>query len=482
MTKPAPITPDKDLSNPVLEVDEQLVDDLSSLLDTGQRGMVLNLVADLHPADLARLISHLPRDEAEQLFEWLPADVAADVVDDLDDTFRADLLEEVETERLAEIIDELDTDEAADVLADLPEEVASQVLPELEDAAELRELLAYDEETAGGIMATELVAVSPSWTVAEATEEVRRNAETVEEIFVVFVVDETERLKGFVSLKRLLLSPAEARIGDVMKTDVPSVPTEVDQEEVARIMERYDLVSLAVVDADGCLVGRITIDDVVDVIREEAEEDIQRMSGITGDEEPTDSVLRITRGRLPWLLLGMIGAGFAGSVIGAFEHTISKVSILAAFIPVVMAMAGNAGIQSSAIIVQGLASGDVWSTDMMRRLGKETVVALINGVALAIAIALFVFVVFVGMAQLFPNVIHPVEQPFRLAVTAGLSLFVVILLAASIGTTIPLFLNRFGIDPALATGPFITTSNDIIGLIVFFALATLLYLPYVTAG
>ena len=477
MTNPATRMPD-DRSG-LIEVDEQLVDDISALLETEQRGMVLNLVADLHPADLARLISHLPRDEAEQLFHWLPAEVAADVVDDLDDTFRADLLEEVETERLTEIIDELDTDEAADVLGDLPEAVASQVLPELEDAADVRELLAYDEETAGGIMATELVAVPPTWTVAEATEEVRRNAETVEEIFVIFVVDEAERLLGFVSLKRLLLSPAEALIGDIMKADVPSVPTEVDQEEVARIVERYDLVSLAVVDADRCLVGRITIDDIVDVIREEAEEDIQRMSGITGDEEPTDSVLRITKGRLPWLLLGMIGAGFAGSVIGAFEETINKVSILAAFIPVVMAMAGNAGIQSSAIIVQGLASGDVWSTDMMRRLGKEVLVAVINGVALAFAIAVFVYVVFVGLAQLMPDVVSPAAEPLRLAATAGLSLFVVILLAASIGTTIPLFLNRFGIDPALATGPFITTSNDIIGLIVFFVLATLLYLPYV---
>lgn len=478
MTKPATIPTDKDRAS-LIEVDEQLVDDISALLDTGQRGMVLNLVADLHPADLARLISHLPRDEAEQLFDWLPADLGGDVLADLDDAFRADLLEEAEPERLTELIDELDTDDAADVLADLDDEVASQVLPELEDAEDIRELLAYDEETAGGIMASELVAVPPSWTVAEATEEVRRNAETVEEIFVIFVVDEAERLEGFVSLKRLLLSPSHALIGDVMKREVLSVTTEIDQEEVVRIMGRYDLVSLAVVDADHRLVGRITIDDAMDVIREEAEEDIQRMSGITGDEEPTDSVLRITRGRLPWLLLGMIGAGFAGSVIGAFEETINKVSILAAFIPVVMAMAGNAGIQSSAIIVQGLASGDVWSSDMMRRLGKEVVVAVVNGVALALAIAVFVFVVFVGLAQLFPDVVRPAAEPIRLAATAGLSLFVVILLAATIGTTIPLFLDRFGVDPALATGPFITTSNDIIGLIVFFVLATLLYLPYV---
>ena len=478
MTKPANMSPEEELSGQALEVDEQLVEDISSLLDAGQQGMVLNLVADLHPADLARLLTHLSRDEAEQLFYWLPIDLGGDVLADLDDTLRVDILEEAGTRQLTKLIDELDTDEAADVLADLPDAVASKVLSQIEDAEEVRELLGYDEETAGGIMATELVSVLPSWTVAEATEEVRRNAETVEEIYLLFVVDEQERLEGFVSIKRLLLSPAEALIGSVMKHDIVSVRTDLDQEEVARIMERYDLVSLAVIDEERRLVGRITIDDVVDVIREEAEEDIQRMSGISGDEEPTDTVLEITKGRLPWLLLGMIGAGLAGSVIGTFEEVINAIPILAAFIPVVMAMAGNAGIQSSSIIVQGLASGDLWSSDLMRRLGKETVVALINGVALGIVIAIFVFVVFVGLSSLFPNSITTVAYPFRLAMTAGLSLFLVILLATIIGTTVPLFLHRVGVDPALATGPFITTSNDIIGLIVFFALATLLYLPF----
>ncbi|MFB3133641.1 MAG: magnesium transporter [Rhodothermales bacterium] len=476
MTTLALITSEKERSSVGLEVDEQLVDDISELLEAQQRGMVLNLVADLHPGDLAQLISHLPRDEAKQLFYWLPTDIGGETLADLDDALRADLLEEVQPERITELIDELDTDDAADVLADLDEEVALQVLPELEDAADVRELLTYDEETAGGIMATELVAVLPTWTVAETTEEVRRNAETVEEIFAVFVIDQAERLEGVVTLKRLLLSPAETLINDIMKPDVISIMTEVDQEEVARVMERYDLVSLPVVDADRCLVGRITIDDVVDVIREEAEEDIQRMVGITGDEEPTDSVLRITRGRLPWLLLGMLGAMLAGAVIGSFEEELQAVPVLAAFIPVVMAMAGNAGIQSSAIIVQGLASGDVWSSGIVSRLTKETGVALVNGVALALAIAGFVFVVFVGLAQVFPGTIPEVALPAKLALTAGLSLFVVILLATCIGTTIPLLLDRFDIDPALATGPFITTSNDIIGLVIFFVLATLLYL------
>ena len=448
----------------LLEVDNELVENIATLLRAEQRGMVLNLIADLYPADLARLLSHLPFDEAQRLFRWMPPEQGSDVLAELDSAFRADLLEEERPQRLTALLDDLDTDDAADVLADLSDEVALRVLPDLEDADDLRELLGYGEETAGGIMAREFVAVPIHWTVADVTEEVRRNAETVEEIYAVFVIDEDEKLCGVISLKRLLLSPADARIDTVMREDLISVTTDVDQEEVARIMERYDLVSLPVVDSAGRLLGRITIDDVVDVIREEAEEDMQRMSGISGDEEPTDTVLRITRGRLPWLLLGMVGAGLSGLVIGSFEHALEQAVVLAAFIPVVMAMAGNAGIQSSAIVVQGLASGDLWSSDIMRRLGKEVLVALINGAALAVILAAFVVIVGLGLDTL------------RLALTAGLSLFLVILLATCIGTTVPIFLHRAGIDPALATGPFITTSNDIIGLAVFFLLATLLYL------
>ncbi len=459
---------EQDRPGALLDVDEQLLDDVSALLDAGERGMVLNLVADLYPVDLARLVSHLPLDEARQLLRWLDPETGADMLADLDSSFRAELLEEVHHERLTELIDELDTDDAADVLADLDEEVAFKILPELEDADDLRELMGYGEETAGGIMAVEFVAVPDSWTVAEATEEVRRNAETVEEVYAVFVVDAAGGLVGVVSLKRLLLSPADMPIRNIMKADLISVTPEVDQEEVARIMERYDLVSLPVVSEDGTLLGRITIDDIVDVIRDEAEEDIQRMSGISGDEEPTDSVLRISRGRLPWLMLGMLGAGLSGAVIGSFESALEEAVILATFIPIVMAMAGNAGIQSSAIIVQGLASGDVWVTDIFRRLGKEALVALINGLVLAVTLAIVVFML--GTLKLInANTLH-------LAMTASLALFVVILLATVIGTTVPILLTRFHVDPALATGPFITTTNDIIGLAVFFLLASLLYL------
>ena len=447
-----------------LDVDGALVDDLAALLESGQRGMVLNLVLDLYPADIARLLGHLPFGQAQKLFRWLPPEQGSDVLAELDSSFRSDLLEEVETPQLTALIDELDTDDAADVLADLDDEVAREVLPQLEDEADLRELLGYGEETAGGIMAREYVVVQLDWTVADATEEVRRNAEHVEDVYVVYVTDEDGQLAGYVKLKQLLLSRATTRVKAIMEPDVISVTTGVDQEEVARIMERYDLVSLPVIDVDGRLVGRITIDDIVDVIRDEAEEDIQRMSGLSGAEAPTDTVLRITRGRLPWLMLGMVGAGLSGLVIGSFEDALEQAVVLAAFIPVVMAMAGNAGIQSSAIVVQGLASGDVWSSDVSRRLGKEVLVALINGLALSLSLAGFVLAVGLG------------GDSVRLALTAALSLFIVILLATCIGTTVPLLLHRMHVDPAIATGPFITTSNDILGLAVFFLLATLLYL------
>ncbi|GIV61078.1 MAG: magnesium transporter MgtE [Rhodothermaceae bacterium] len=452
-----------------IELDQELVDNIRSLLEAGQRGMVLNIVADLHPADLASLMEHLSFDEARQLFQWLPVEQAGEVLAELDDDYRAELLEAESLQRLTAMLGELDTDDAADVLADLPEEVARTVLPHLEDAADLQELLTYEEDSAGGLMAREFVAVPVSWTVAEAIEELRRHADVVEDVYSVFAVDEQGHLQGTVSLKQLLLADPDARIGDIMDTDVDYVTADVDQEEVARLMERYDLVSLPVVDEQGRLIGRITIDDVVDVIREEAEEDIQRMSGVAGGEEPTDSVLRIVQGRLPWILAGMVGSGVAAFVIGYFSGALAVVPVLASFIPIVMATAGNAGIQSSAIAVQGLASGDVWASDILRRMLKELLVGLLNGFTAALIMGVFILIA----GHLYPD---KITDPVRLALTSGAALMIVIVLATVIGATIPLLLNRIGIDPAIATGPFITGSNDILGTLIFFWLATHFYL------
>lgn len=446
-----------------LEVDAELVDEISALIDTGQRGMVMNLVADLFPADMSRLLSHLPLDEAKQLFQWLPIEDASEVIAELDSSFRVSLLQQVQPSRLTALLDELDTDDAADVLADLPEDVAQRILPHLEDAADLEELLGYAEDTAGGIMGTEFVAVHEQWTVADATEQVRRNAERIGEIYGVFVIDEEGLLRGIVSLKRILLSPSHVTVGSIMDPDVVSVRTQVDQEEVARIMQRYDLVVLPVVDDEGRLVGRITIDDVVDVIREEAEEDIQLMSGVSGLDH-TASVYRASRGRLPWIFMGMAGAAVAGLVIRNFEAALEEALVLASFIPIMMSTAGNVGIQCSAIIVQGLASGELWSGSILRQLFRELRIALVNGLVLSAAVALVV------------PLLMQADHIWRLALTASSALLSVTVLATIIGTTVPLVLEKLNIDPALATGPFITTSNDVVGLTVYFLLATAIYL------
>ena len=465
MEKPAPITEEKERQPGLLEVDGDLVNDIAALLNSGTDGMVRNLVADLYPADLALLLSHLSSEGAERLFHLLPNEKAGLVLAELDDAFRSRLLEEAHTDRLTELLEHLETDDAADVLADLPADVAFEVLPRLEDSEDVRELLGYDEESAGGIMGTEFVAVPIHWTVAEATEEVRRKADTVQDVYAVFVVDEQQKLVGTISLKRLLLSPASTLVSEIMDTDVITTTPEVDQEEVGRIMQRYDLVSLPVVGPRGRMLGRITIDDIVDVIREEAEEDIQLMSGMSGREEPTDSVYRIIKGRLPWLLLGMFGAGLSGLVIGRFESALEQAVVLASFIPIMMATAGNAGIQSSAIVVHGLASGEVWTTDIFRRIFKELGVGLLDGVILGAVLGAAVLILPLDA-----------QSTSRLALTAMSSMLIVIVLATVNGTAVPLLLHKLGIDPATAMGPFITTTNDILGLTVYFVLATILYL------
>jgi magnesium transporter len=447
----------------LLEVDESVVNDIVTLLSEGQRGMVLNLVADLYPADVALLLRRLPDDEAQRLFRWLPPELGSDVVAEMEDAVRAALMEELAPETLTDLIDVLDTDDAADVLADLPEETALQVLPDLGDAEDLTELLEYGEETAGGIMAREYVAIPPDWTLQKATEEVRRNAADVEEVYTAYVVDENGTLLGTLSLKQLLLSAGSVKVRDVMDPDFISVAPEVDQEEVGRVVRRYDLVSVPVVDESGRMMGRITVDDVVDVIRDEAEEDIQLMSGLTGQEGTVDTAVEVSRGRLPWLIVGLVGSGLSGTVIGVFEATLEQAVVLATFIPIVTAMGGNAAVQSAAIAVQGLGSGELWLSDAFKRIGKEMVVALLNGVVVAALLCGTVAALGMGNVTM-------------LVATLGLTMLCVSLVATTNGALIPFLLTWLGIDPASAMGPFVTTLNDILGLAIYFLIATALYL------
>jgi magnesium transporter len=463
MSPAPPDTPIDERPAGLLEVDAGVVDDFTALLAHGQRGMVLNLVADLYPADIALLLRHLPFDEAQQLLRWLPPEIAGDTVAELEDTYRASLLEDLPQTNLTQLLDALDTDDAADVLADLPEEVALDLLPTLEDTDDLTELLDYGEETAGGLMAREFVSIRPDWTFAEATEQVRRSSEEVDELYTAYVTDPDGTLVGVLSLKQLLLSPADALVRDVMETEFISVTTGVDQEEVGRIVQRYDLVSVPVLDEHGRLMGRITIDDVVDVIRDEAEEDIQIMSGLTGDEGTSDTIFRISRGRLPWLIVGLIGSGLSGSVITTFEGALQQAVVLATFIPIVTAMGGNAAVQSAAIAVQGLSSGELWVDDIFKRVGKEVAVAMVNGGVVAALLCTAVAVFNLG-------------DPGLLIATLGLTMLTISVMATTNGALIPFILTRFGIDPASAMGPFVTTLNDILGLTVYFLIATYIYL------
>ena len=461
---PAPsIAPEGSRPSGLLELDESVVDDIVALLADGQRGMVLNLVADLYPADVALLLHHLPTTEAKQLFRWLPPEVASDTLVELEDAYRADLLKELSATALTDLLDALDTDDTVDVLADLPDELALELLPDLKDTEDLIELLEYGEETAGGLMAREYVSMPPDWTLQEATEEVRRNADAVDEVYTAYVVDADGLLVGVVSLKQLLLSSATVPVRDIMETDFISVSVDVDQEEVGQLVQRYDLLSVPVVDEAGRMLGRITIDDVVDVIRDEADEDIQLMSGLTGEEETVDTVMQVSRGRLPWLVVGLVGSGLSGLVIGTFEGTLQRAVVLATFIPIVTAMGGNAAVQSAAIAVQGLGSGELWLRDAFRRLGKEMLVALLNGTV--IAGLLCGTVAALGMGDV-----------GTLVTTLGLTMVSVSLVATTNGALIPFVLTWVGIDPASAMGPFVTTLNDIIGLAIYFLIATTLYL------
>ena len=447
----------------LLEVDESVVDDIATLLTERQRGMVLNLVADLYPADVALLLRRLPDAEAGRLFRWLPPEMGADVLAEMEDAVRAALLDDLPRDTLIDLIDALDTDDAADVLADLPDRVALEVLPDLEDAADLTELLEYGEETAGGIMAREYVALAPDQTLQEATEAVRRSAADVDDVYTAYVVDEAGTLLGTLSLKQLLLSAGAVKVRDVMDADFISVAPRVDQEEVGRVVQRYDLVSVPVVNDTGRMMGRITIDDVVDVIRDEAEEDMQLMSGLTGEEETVDSAVQVSRGRLPWLIVGLVGSGLSGTVIGAFEATLQQAVVLATFIPVVTAMGGNAAVQSAAIAVQGLGAGELWLSDAFKRIGKEMLVALLNGVV--VAGLLCGTVALLGMGDV-----------TMLVATLSLTMLSVSLVATTNGALIPFLLTWLGVDPASAMGPFVTTLNDIMGLAIYFLIATALYL------
>ncbi len=420
-------------------------------------------IFNLHVADIASVIDELDNQSANFIYKLLDEERQADVLIELDEDIREDLLKTFSTKEIARQLENLDSDDAADVIAELPKDKVEEVISHITDdeaAEDIVDLLNYDEDSAGGLMQKEFIKAKLDWPVNRCVVELRRQAENVEKVFTIYVVDNVDRLVGFLSLKSLLFASPNTKISDLFQDrNMISVKTNDDSEEVAKIMEKYDLVSVPVVDLQNKLVGRITIDDVVDVIKEEADKDFQMASGISEMVEASDSIWRISRARMPWLLIGMLGGILGAQVISGFEVGISEVPALAFFIPLITAMGGNVGVQSSAIVVQSLAKGNDQFGSILKKILKESLVGIVNGLVLSIIIY---------------GIGHAFESPV-LGIVVSLSLFTVMLFAAIFGTLIPLLLDKYNIDPALATGPFITTLNDVLGLFIYLTIGVLLY-------
>lgn len=446
----------------MLELTQDFLDHLQAQIESGKDVKLAETLGEIHPKDVADIFDALKREETLYLYRLLDPDQRSEVIAELEEDIREELLSSLSSKEIAEdVIEGLESDDAADALADLPEAKVEEALRLVDDqgsASDVRELLNYEEGTAGALMAVELVKVQEDWTVARAIREIRAQASDVDNIYTIYVVDEAGRLNGRLSLKSLLLNASSARsILRDLKDDDDLVTVQADESEevVVKMMERYNLVALPVVDDAGLLLGRITIDDAVDVLIEDAERDYQLASGISEDVESKDSVWALTRARLPWLLIGL-GGGIGGAyVIGAFD--IENNPEMALFIPLIAAMGGNVGVQSSAIVVQGLASANVNMGNLVGRLLKELSVGLVNGLICS-AVILFTSVA-LGFG-------------WTLSTTVSASLLCVIVFAALFGAFVPLMLDKRNIDPALATGPFITTANDIMGLIIYFSIGS----------
>lgn len=445
------------------ELTKEFFETLQDAISTENVAWINENVCELHEADIAAIIDELEDDEAAYLYRLLDEESQSDVLVELDEDVRERLLKTFSTKEIAGQLENLDSDDAADLVAELPPNQVEEVIGLIEDpeaAEEIVDLLNYAEDTAGGMMQKEFMKVRLEWPVKRCVVELRKQAEEVEKVFTIYVVDDQEKLVGFLSLKRLLFARPDTAIADLYQNkNMISVKTGDDDEDVAKAMDKYDLVSVPVIDLQGKLVGRITIDDVVDVIKDEADKDFQMASGISEKVESSSSVFRMSRARMPWLMIGLLGGILGAQVISGFEFGISQVPALAFFIPLITAMGGNVGVQSSAIVVQSLARGNAHLGSTMKKLKKEALVAALNGLILSVTIY--------AITLIFGTPI--------LGLVVSISLFTVIMFAAIFGTLIPLILDKYKIDPALATGPFITTLNDVLGLFIYLTIGMLLF-------
>lgn len=444
------------------ELTSEILDGLKEAIERKDTAYLKEKLHDLYAPDIALIFNQLNLKEAAYIYELLDDETAPQVLLELDDDKREELLNTFSSKEIAEQLDNMDSDDAADVISELPEERQEEVLAHIEDieqASDIAELINYEEGTAGSLMAKELVSVYIFETVSQCIEEIRQQADNVDVMYTVYVLDNNDRLVGLLSLKKLIISHPLARIEEIYEPDVHFVKTNTSSEEVAEFMQKYDLVVLPVIDQLGRLVGRITIDDVMDVIKETADENIQRMSGITDDVDSNDRLWRLSRARIPWLMVGMCGGIVGSRIIGSYEEHIKIHPEMAFFIPLIGATGGNVGVQSSAIIVQGLANNTLLGDSIGKKLLKELGVGLVNGAICSTLIWSYAFLI----------------EDWKLAATVSMALFTVVLCASFLGTFVPLTMNRFKINPALATGPFVTTLNDIIGITIYFLMGRILY-------
>ena len=446
------------------ELTKEFLEEIRLATDGNDILWIKEHIIDLHFADIAEIMDELSNEQAKVIYFLLDEEHQADVLMGLEEDVRDRFLASLSSKALAEQLENLDSDDSADILMELPNERIQEVISQMEDddaAEDIVDLLNYDEDTAGGLMQKEFIQAKLDWPVNRALVELRRQAEDVEQVYTIYVVDDLFKLVGVLSLKRLLFASPKTPIRELYSAkNLIYVKTGDSSETVAKVMEKYDLVSVPVVDFQNKLVGRITIDDVVDIIKEEADKDFQLASGISEKIESNSSVWRISRARLPWLVIGMVGGLFSALVISKFEGNISAIPALAFFIPLITAMGGNVGVQSSAIVVQSLARGNDPFDSIVSKVKKEATVGIVNGMicsALIFAVATF-------------------ANNYDLAIVVSLSLFTVIIFAAIFGTMIPLILNRYKIDPALATGPFVTTLNDVLGLFIYFTIGLMILL------
>ena len=445
------------------ELSKEIIHEISQLISSKNNKDIKKIVDEIHHADLAEIINELEFEQRIYLIKLIDSDKTSDVLTELDEDVRDKILETLSVKEIAGEIKELDSDDAVDILSDLTDEKQEKVISFIKDESKtenIRELLNYEEDTAGGLMAKELISVSENWSVLKCLREIRKQAKDITRVHSIYVLNRKKVLIGRLSLKDLITSPSKSKIQEIYIPKVDYVYVNDSADEVAKLMSKYDLEAIPVVNNKIELLGRITIDDIVDFIKDEAEEDYRLAAGIYNEVEADDSIFELTKARLPWLILGLFGGLGSVFILESFESIMATKELRALFFytPLIAAMAGNVGVQSSAIVVQGLAN-DVIKGSLISRLLKEIGLTMINGLILSLILVVFGLII---------------KQPFDMSIAISSSMILVIIVAALIGTSVPIILNKFGIDPAIATGPFITTGNDVIGILLFFYIAKII--------